>query len=71
MIVCETPNWSECEKVPSKRLRYDSARVYNVSTSKKENTMISKVIAWYNAGMITKAEAEKALQRYKQITEGK
>ena len=33
--------------------------------------MISKVIAWYNAGMITKAEAEKALERYKQITEGK
>ena len=33
--------------------------------------MISKVIAWYNQGMISKAEAEKALQRYKQITEGK
>lgn len=33
--------------------------------------MISKVIAWYRAGLMTKAEAEAALQRYKRISEGK
>lgn len=32
--------------------------------------MISRVIAWYNAGRLSREEAEKALQRYVKITAG-